>query len=416
MKETSLKKGTIFLFISQIFSILTAYLLNFYLVRLVSPKEYGDYSIIVYILSLIALILSSTIPQASSKLVSEHGIDLRKIISESFRLQSILVVLITIVYTALIPQIGFILNDSSLKEYMYSSLVMIPVYGYYILFSRIENGKGNYLSQSLMDGLVNFAKLSLIFIIFLLFGKNTNNAIIGFSISPIISMVLGFILIKPILKKENEYTKDFLLFSIPFFLFSVLTNFSIKSGLFIIKYFNFSGDSVGYFAAYSTLSQILGFFPTALGLALFPKVSKTYSYRHLDGLKKVLNKSIILVFLITITPSLFLIIFKEKIVSFLFSVQYLEEISIFNSLIIGAAFFFIYNFLLTILSGIKKQNFSMIISIVTFLLTLVSSIILVPKFGMIGAPYSIITSSALGIVISIIYLYNFVLKEGLTND
>ncbi len=407
MNRTSLKFGVSVLFLSQLIAIVSGYLVNIFLSRVLGPEDYGKYSIVFSFISIVNIVLSSSIPQAISKFISEKEADKEKIKSDGVYLQSWLIFLTFIIVFVFSRSISLIIGDENLSNLIRISSITIPLYGFYIFSERVLNGLRMFDKQSVINSIFAISKL-LLAIFLLKIENNLNFAILAATISPFIPMVMGLFFTKPkiISFKKNVQLKKYLNFSLPFFTFSILTNISLNSGFFFLNHFSAEKDLVGYYSAAFRITQIIGYLPTTISVAIFPAISNSFSSSNLFLTKKYIKKSFLLILASIIPIIIFFYLFREALIKILFGAEYINAMQVLTPLSVGVGLFFAYNHLLTIISSIKRQLLSMKISIITFFISILSNLILIPKYQMIGTAYSVIIFSSLGIVIGLIFMYN----------
>lgn len=165
-------------------------------------------------------------------------------------------------------------------------------------------------------------------------------------------------------------------------------------------------------ASYKTATLIpfaLNFIPLSIMTFIYPYFAKNHSNKKWikDNYKKLTKYLLI----INSVISIFLIIFAKFIIKLLFGSQYLDSVYIFQILAFG--YFIAGTFRIpagNILVMLKKLKFNFYLSIITGILNIVLGIILIYKFGAIGAAFSTILVFIFTSLLGSIYL-NLVLRN-----
>ena len=118
IKVQSVIQGTIYLSLAQASFVLSGYALHIGLGRLLGPAEYGIYSIIISIATMLNLILSIGLSQAVSKYVSENENDSLSILKSSLCISIIIGCIASFIIVIQARNISILLNDDSFAPYI----------------------------------------------------------------------------------------------------------------------------------------------------------------------------------------------------------------------------------------------------------------------------------------------------------
>ncbi|MDD5638525.1 MAG: flippase, partial [Candidatus Pacebacteria bacterium] len=357
-------KGSLYLSLSQVVFVLTGYLIHTTLGRKLGPIEYGAYSVVVSIVSLINLILTTGIPNATSKLISEDSRYIEKIKKDSLWLQAFLGVTISFVLFILSKDISSLLGDLTLEPYIKIVSPMVFFYGLYSLFIGYLNGLRQYKKQSMAQIVYNFFKL--FFILGLVFlGYSIKGALFGFALSPLFGLLAALLLIDfrigSTIDEQHTFVKKIILFSLPITFFSVVNNFVSSLDLLFVKSFIVDAANVGYYSAASTIAKTITYITIPISSAIFPAISSLTHKRKLEKSKIYIRKSFLYSFLIVFGFAFFFSLFAKQIVSLLYSSKYLPAVPSLRILSFGMAFFALYALAMTIMSGAGKLKSCIVI-------------------------------------------------------
>ena len=159
-------------------------------------------------------------------------------------------------------------------------------------------------------------------------------------------------------------------------------------------------ESVGIYNASASLFSRLGFIADAIATASFPSIAQLYWNDKRDA-SEVLAKSIIGVIIFAFPIAVGGFILSDDIIGVIYGKNYIESSVVFKVLILSLPFLFISMQLNYALGAIKLQKTVLYIvaSIVVF--NIISTVILVNIFGLVGAAISKYFSELLGFLIFI---------------
>lgn len=149
-------------------------------------------------------------------------------------------------------------------------------------------------------------------------------------------------------------------------------------------------------------------------VAVFPALTRIQKEND-ERFKKGIIKSLGLIALWSVPSSLFICLTAPILIPFIFGAKYNAGIPLLQILIFFVPFISLSALLYKILIIINKQVYYLIISIFGALVNLVLNLLLISKFGMIGASYSaVLTQICLFTLYSIVVLYFLRKKNGRT--
>ncbi len=170
-----------------------------------------------------------------------------------------------------------------------------------------------------------FVRLSALGIVIYL-GMKLKGVLFTSFIASMTAFLIGVFMIREIFKQSekpvNVITKrEFLKYALPVFL--SMTGFSLLSfmDLFMVKYF-FPPEQAGFYAVTSVIGKAFLYFPSAIVMALFPKVSAAHALNQ--DTKKLFYKSLWLTGAISFAGIIFCYFFPEFVIKLLAGGQYLE--------------------------------------------------------------------------------------------
>lgn len=211
---------------------------------------------------------------------------------------------------------------------------------------------------------------------------------------------------KVIFNRKNyiEITKLALPLGIVLMLGSLYTNIP---RIVIEKYLG--EEQLGYFAAIAYLIVAGNTFIGAIGQAAAPRLAILFSEKNFIQFKNLLIKLVSIGFVTGLVGVIITLLFGEIILNILYEPSYAKYKVLFTLLLISGAFNFSSTFLGIGLTATRSFKIQPYLGVIWIVVSFISAIILIPKFGLFGAGYSAIISAIVQflsqlIALSVIYL------------
>jgi len=403
MARQGLVEGTTYLLIAQIAFILSGYLIHIGLGRYLGPADYGIYSVIIYIATVFNLFLTTGLPTAASKYISEHEEQLGEVMRTSLSISLILSVAISSMLFFEADVMAKALNDLSLTPFIRLVSMMMPGYALFMMIRGYYNGVRNYKMQAALMLLYDIFKPVMIFS-FVLMGLSAWGAVLGFVLAPLFPLAAGIYLMDFRAFRGKAFPlKKILDFAVPIIIFSVTINLIMSLDLFFVKRVLMENEIVGFYSAASMIAKVPYTLMGAVTLALFPAVSA--SIGRPEKIREYISESLRYT-LYFIVPVTFMVAASSgSLVSLIYSESYRPAGEALMVLIIGASIFAVFSLLTTIISGSGRPLVAMLFSIVILAMDVILNQLMVPVWGMTGAAGATSVSSALGLVLAAGYVY-----------
>ncbi len=406
VKGDTMAQGVAFVMVSQVIFLINAYIMHVFLARFLGPATYGLWGVIYSLLVWVELILVAGIPNVVTKLFSEDVFSQKSVYKKSFRLQLSLSLVIFIVFFLAAPLIGVLLNDRSLVFYLEIAFIDIPFFGMLYLFYSFLRGNKLFKRLSIGTIIYTFAK-TISIILLVLAGLSLLGALIGSILASIIALIYT-LFVKKIGQitsaRKQALSVDILKLVPPFITFSLTSQFITHIDLWSVKSILRDNTVTGYYNAASLLSQAPGFVLMAVSITLFPLLNSAISKNDIPLASRYLKQSIRLIAFIAFPLYSISVASSKSLITFIFSKAYLPAWSIFDILLIAFTFITFIEVISTLMLAVNDFKILTILMFTISGLALILNIILIPKYGYLGAAASTTISISFGIIYGIIYL------------
>jgi O-antigen/teichoic acid export membrane protein len=170
-------------------------------------------------------------------------------------------------------------------------------------------------------------------------------------------------------------------------------------------------EATGLYSSASKFVEAMILIPQSLALALFPLTSKLI-LEDKERLKRVYKKGLAVLFLCSL-PFSFVLIFGSRIITgFAFGQEYLPAIPVFMVLGISVIFFFLNALAGTIIQNSRQVKKFLPFAGLNFVALLIFTLILIPKYSIIGAAWAVVGGEIAGLIINNIFVYQILKGEG----
>lgn len=298
---------------------------HFYVGRTLGPTKYsiiGSILSFVYILSILFYTIQIVITRHVAQLKKEHAFNkLSFMIKKLLKIFIIFSFIITLFIFLLSPYITDFLNLDSI---VYVQLISVIVLGTLLLplMRGIFQGLQKFNSLGITYALEGFLRLTLCIILFSL-GGGVLGIIIAIILSYILPALCSLVSLKKILKHKIEKYSFKNLYKFAFPVLIAISGMSLiyTIDVLLVKHF-FSALKSGQYIAISNLGKIIYFSSITVGFVLLPKITENLNSSKIK--KKILLKSLILVFLISFPFIISYFLFPKFIIFILYGKDYLN--------------------------------------------------------------------------------------------
>jgi len=411
-----LVKGTIIVFVMNIFAAFFGYLLRMFLARNLTIAEYGLFYAVFGFVGLFAMFKDLGLGQALAKFIPEFVVKKQYSKIKSAVVSSLILQFISSGIVSLI----FVFFAKWLAEYYFKMAVAYPILllsiGFYWL-SFFENTYG-FIMQGFQKmnyfSFINLFRMVFIFacVFFLFLFKKS---VVFVALSYLIYYFFSIFIYLPLIKKafpkifslkfrwDKKLMKDLFFFGMPVIVSSIgwlILGYTDTAVLTLFR----TMKEVGLYNVVLPTVSLLFYFTAAVSTVILPMVSEMWAKKHNEklknGLKMIYNYSLVFI----LPFALLMFVFPEIILNLLFGPQYVVASNALRIISIGSIFYTIAYINLNIISGIGQPKITSYIVLAAALFNLVGNFILIPKYGIIGAAITTAIGFFIMLVISLIYI------------
>ncbi|MDV6253339.1 flippase [Vibrio sp. EA2] len=384
------------------------------LARVLGPEEFGRYGLI---MSIVAMATIPTIAGMSQLMIREvSNAQMEKRWSELkglLRWSSLYVITLSlIVMCALSISIYLEWIEPRIGKYLWLGLAVIPMRGLLAKQNAVLNGLRFPVLAQLPQGVIS-SVLVLIALSGCLLTSHVLEASsvliiqIGASLGAV--LLSGYLVLKKSPSELNDSSRKYKVkywhsALLPFTLLAIISNLNNELASVMLGILG-SEEAVGYFKVAMQGVALLSLGRVAINSVTGPNFARMYKQGNLNGMQKLLTRSVRLSAVTSIPFVLFLIFFGDWVVVLLFGQEYLPAAKLLTILCIGQVANVLMGSVGLVLQMTGNEKRALRILIITLAITILLLVVLIPYYQGVGAAISVTTSLILWNILMNIEVY-----------
>lgn len=380
--------------VSKILSALIAFINTALLSRFRTLNEYGTYSQMILVISLVVTICDLGLPYAVTYFGSkaEKEDDRNHFFSVFYTVDTTISIIIGIIMVAAIPLLKEFFNNESFPLYWYFLLIYPWIR---IIDGTVENAlviakKTLWIA---VYRLIYGVSSCFIVVVIKVLGLGFNEYLISYTVTLSVLTISAYFLISKAFGKlkiafDKKLFKKVLKYAVPIGLATAVGTINIEFDKLVIGNLCTTEE----LAIYTNASKILpvGLIATAMNTVILPLIVKKVSEQKVNNAVSVWNKSIVTSLKIVSTLTFALIVFAPEVITFIYSSAYVSGTDVFRiycvSYLLGCTYWG------TMLNATGKTKSVLYCSIISCIVNVILDIVFYRLFGMIGPAIATVIS------------------------
>ncbi|KXB08435.1 hypothetical protein AKJ55_01000 [candidate division MSBL1 archaeon SCGC-AAA382M17] len=415
--ENSFFHGVSITFLGLVILAISNFVLRVFLAQGLSKEEFGLFFSIFNFLGLLTILshlgLNQSITKFVSKFRSENNpIKIKKSIISSLpiiTLLSVSIVIILIVFSDFLASAYFGTSQAV------SILIILSFWflfmAYHNFLTSVLQGFENFLGRT--SGRIIRAILPLSGIIFFsyLFDLEITSAAFFYLIGPIFSVIFLYLflrrknvdlLAKPFGKISIPMIKKMMWFGAPLILTGISVSIVRRTDTLMLTALRPLAD-VGTYQVSRVVVPLLRYFGIAIGVPLFPLVSRLWESNERDSVGSILSFILKYSFILAIPLAIIVISFPDIFIRLFFGNEYLSAVTPMRILSMAVIFSILGSITSSTLKGIDESTLVMRSSIAPAVFNIPANLILIPIYGVTGAALATGLSFLVGSSVGLYY-------------
>lgn len=388
-------KNFFWLFVGEFFSRFLRFLLVILAIKILGPQEWGVFAYAVGFGALVTILVDIGVSPVLTREIAKDNSqeNVVRVLSNSAFIKFATTLIGFIIVFFLSPYF------SSMKE-------ALPLFSLVALIITFDNIREFVFSvvrafeRMELEAFVNIVTnlgILLTGLCVIYYFPSAYNLAFAYMIGSMVGAFYGIYLIKDKLKGlfskiSLSMVKMFFVASMPFALYQSLSAALFNTDLYLIGYFKGAKD-VGFYSAFQRIALLIFVLPSIFSSSIFPKFSK-FSPSDKDKLLDILQKSLKISLFIGLPLSIFAIVFADKIIPLIFSQEFSQHTLTFQVLMFTFLLAFPMSIFGNLLFSLHREKEFIKLFIISFLINLIFDILLIDKYGILGAAFGVFVAQA----------------------
>jgi O-antigen/teichoic acid export membrane protein len=398
-------KNSIFIFIARGIEISSNLLLTVIITRYLGVENFGKYSFIMAIIWVLSPLISLGLPQILCREIAKEKEKAANFLGTTWVINAFIVPLLLLIVLA---------TAFFTKLETVSTVALLIATGFFVLrilhkfiislFTAYEAMEYDTISTFV----IRLAEL-LCIAVAVLFDLGFLSLFIAIGVADTLGLLSAVFMLKkwfvlPRLAINFEQIRYMLKEALPLAFVDLYMLLFVYVDIFVLKIFTTEFE-IGLFQ--SSQKIFLGFLPVpvSISVALLPLMSSlTASDSSLEKLRGIYTKVFKFFLIISLIIAIPGAIFSENIIRFLFGVEFLDAAVVMRILFFALPFLFLSTFTRTTLVALNRQKYLFSSGWICVLANLILDLLLVPKYGYVGAGIGTLMASVILAAINIYFL------------
>lgn len=396
------------LFSSQVIARLLNFIIVLYLVRVITPSEFGLINFAKTIALYFGLLLNIGLDQYGLKELSKDRNDKNNIIGNILSMKILLSIFSYMVLLLFIPYSWFEYDIKRLTI-LYGLAMILEGIGMAWVFNALEKMKAIFYSEVI--------KTSLLLILIVIFVKSSLD-IFKIPLFECAAVFLGclililnfYIMGRHIIFSFNFKTlKDLIISAIPLGMVLTINYIYYNFGLTLLGFSKGMMEVGLYMAPYKLMLAMINMVLGTLSMALIPTIARLY-VESKDSLRDFLAKLSRMLLFLSFFIAIFGTLLAEPVITVIFGIGYLKSVEVFRILIWWlVALYMSFHLTLTLYVCDETKRFFKV-SFYTLAINVILNILLIPRFNMFGLATAMALSGIGSLSIALSYVNKNVVK------
>ncbi|WP_458012354.1 flippase [Candidatus Solincola sp.] len=408
-------KGSVLIFTGTILAIFFGFLRQFIVIKLLTPGDYGLFSLGMTVVGLCILLSSLGLPAGSQRYVafymgSGDKASVRGVITTTIKIMFISAVAFTIITIISARPLAILFKKPEMTGVILKLVPIIPlsicieiISSFYMGFHRVEV---NVFFRN-----IGLYLLSLISVVFALILRRELNSLLwamvfSYSLVAFFELLYSFrgFPVSLRCKTRSAIGKEIIQFSIPLFAVSALNYIILQTDTLMLGRFS-TAEMVGIYNAAFLLVQILSIFLSSAATIFMPVASGLIAGDHHIELKQLYRTTTKWLFIFTLPLFLILFLFSSDVLRLVFGGIYPRAAGALKLLCLGELVHTILGPNDTTLLAYGRSRMLMINAVFAAITNIFLNALLIPRWGINGAAASSFIALALINLLNSGYLY-----------
>jgi O-antigen/teichoic acid export membrane protein len=396
-------KGTVAVLLAEATLVPTGLLITAFLTRRLGPSDYGLFALAASLVAWVEWALASAFSRAAIHFVGS-AVDWRPVGATVVRLYLVASLAAMVLFWVLASPIADLLAESVLATYLRLFALDLPIYGLAQAHRQILVGVGRFKERAFVTAGRWTMRLPLVVILVQL-GLSVQGAILGSIGASLVELAVARFYVRPTLRHLAALPVQQLWgYAAPLLLWSLCMRLYDRLDLLALKWLGASAADAGIYGAAQTVSLSVGLFAVAFAPLLLSTISRTLRDGSVDEARATARNGMRAVILFTPVAALMSGAAAE-ISLVAFGAKFVAAAPLIGPLSVGALALTMMYVATSILTAAGKPRWTFLFVGPLVPLALLGHLLLIPRFGALGAASVTALCASLSAVAQLVAIY-----------
>jgi O-antigen/teichoic acid export membrane protein len=393
----------------------TAFLLYAYLARVLGPTLFGEWTVVLSILSWLEILVAAGLVKVATKAISENPDSTPRFARAVYAGQIAISVTVAAVVAFAADPIAGVLGNPALAPLIRVAVLDVPLYAVFMAASAVVLGRQRYFRQGVAWIVYASAKAGLI-AGFVYAGMGIQGALVGNALSSLVGLMAIYTVVggsREPLAKLVPSVRWMAAAAVPFVVLSLVQGVAQYADLWIVSARVEESAAVGLYAAATVLAEIPVFLFLGLQRVIFPSISSARASGDTKRADEYAVQSVRAAVLVSVLAVAFVAAAGRQVIELVFSATFVAAYLPVVMLMVAGAGRTIYGTCAEILMARDSRKAAMSLVGATVVLEVVTVACAANTFGIRGAAIATAVSMSAGAVAAVVVLRATVARRAL---
>jgi stage V sporulation protein B len=391
-------KDTLYMILAQMLFVASATAVHVGLGRILGPEPYGEFGVIMSLLTVLEVLLARGLRDSVTKYTAEFPERSPAIKRQGLIIGAVFGGFFFVVFLSASKPIALAFHDANLTRPFQIAALIIPLITLSSVLIGHLSGKRLFGRRALVTNVQSLGKVAGVYVLALL-GFGLQGAVSGYVVSHALALLAAFYYSREPRPGSGAFPAAKLIrFALPLVGFSILLSVLLNMDIFFVKTLIREGQAAGFYAAALALTRPPYFVSYAFAVTLLPVISQLTSLNRLREASRYINKSLRYLLILLAPLAFFTNGLSGPIVQLVYSSRYLPAARPLGILIFGVMFLTYFSVLTAVINGSGQPRTSMALACAILPLDFLLNLLLIPRFGLNGAAAATTVTSLAGLI------------------
>jgi stage V sporulation protein B len=391
-------KDTLYMIFAQMLFVASATAVHVGLGRILGPEQYGEFGVIMSLLTVLEVLLARGLRDSVTKYTAEFPEKSMAIKKRGLIIGAFFGGLVFVFFFAASKLVATAFRDVHLTRSLQISALIIPLLTLYSVLIGHLSGKRLFGKRALIMNVQSLGKVAGVYALALM-GFGLQGAVSGYVISYALALLAAFYFSREPRPGPGDFPAvKLILFALPLVGFSIFMSVLLNMDMFFVKALIREGQAAGFYAAALALTRPPFFVSYAFAVTLLPLISQLTSLNRLREASRYISKSLRYLLILLAPLAFFTIGLAGPVIQLVYSPRYLPAARPLGILICGVTFLTFFSVLTAVINGSGRPRTSMALVCAILPLDFLLNLLLIPRFGLSGAAAATTATSLAGVI------------------